>query len=99
MTVIVCNNTPDCIRGHLKRWFIEPKPNVFVGTVKTKTRDKTLAYIRRNAPDLGMLVISSDRSVQGFNIHTFGDTNRRAVDCSGLHLVAEKWAEDSISDL
>ncbi|RKX40244.1 MAG: type I-E CRISPR-associated endoribonuclease Cas2, partial [Verrucomicrobia bacterium] len=39
MTVIICNNTPDCIRGHLKRWFIEPKPNVFVGTVNVKTRE------------------------------------------------------------
>ncbi|MDF7807598.1 type I-E CRISPR-associated endoribonuclease Cas2e [Pontiellaceae bacterium B12219] len=97
MTVIVCNNTPDCIRGHLKRWFIEPKPNVFVGTVKAKTREKTLAYIRRNAPDLGMLVIASDRSVQGFNIHTFGVTNRQVVEYSGLHLIAEKWEETPAS--
>jgi CRISPR-associated protein Cas2 len=52
MTVIVANDTPPAIRGMLKRWFIEPKPNVFVGTVNKRTREKTLAYIRRNAPGL-----------------------------------------------
>ena len=34
MTVIVANDTPDAIRGLLKRWFVEPRPNVFVGTLK-----------------------------------------------------------------
>lgn len=93
MTVIVCNNTPDCIRGHLKRWFIEPKPNVFVGTVNAKTREKTLAYIRRNAPGLGMLIIAPERSSQGFTICTFGETDRKEICYSGLYLIAEKWDE------
>lgn len=95
MTVIVCNNTPDCIRGHLKRWFIEPKPNVFVGTVNQRTREKTIAYIRRNAPEIGMLIIASDRSCQGFNIQSYGDTNRRPTQYAGLHLIAEKWEESN----
>ena len=42
MTVIVANDTPPAIRGMLKRWFVEPKPNVFVGTVNRRTRDKIL---------------------------------------------------------
>ena len=60
MTVIVANDTPPAIRGMLKRWFVEPKPNVFVGTVNQRTREKTLEYIRRNAPGLGMLVIATE---------------------------------------
>jgi CRISPR-associated protein Cas2 len=95
MTVIVCNNTPDAIRGHLKRWFIEPKPNVFVGTVNQKTREKTIAYIRRNAPGLGMLIIASDRSCQGFGITSYGPTNRRPTEYAGLHLIAEKWEQET----
>ena len=92
MTVIVANNTPPAIRGLLKRWFVEPKPNVFVGTVNRRTREKTLEYIRRNAPpDLGLLIIASDNSSQGFLIETFGDTNRQVVKESGLFLIAEKW--------
>ena len=93
MTVIVANNTPPAIRGLLKRWFIEPKPNVFVGTVNRRTREKTLEYIRRNAPRLGLLVIASDSSTQGFYIQRFGETERKPVRLSGLQLIAEAWDE------
>ncbi len=91
MTVIVANNTPPAIRGLLKRWFVEPKPNVFVGTVNRRTRDKTIEYIRRNAPELGLLIIASDNSSQGFFIKTYGKTDRTTVKKNGLFLVAEKW--------
>lgn len=93
MTVIVASETPPAIRGLLKRWFIEPRPNVFVGSVNRRTREKTLAYIRRNAPGLGMLVMSAERSSQGFSIECFGETPRRPVRLSGLELVAEAWEE------
>ena len=94
MTVIVANDTPPAIRGLLKRWFIEPKPNVFVGTVNRRTRDKTLEYIRRNAPRLGLLVISTENNSQGFSIRTYGKTKREVVQHCGLYLVAEQWDEN-----
>jgi len=94
MTVIVANDTPPYIRGLLKRWFIEPRPNVFVGTVNRRTREKTIEYIRRNAPDLGLLVIATDQSSQGFTVQTFGETPRREIRQTGLYLIAEKWTED-----
>jgi CRISPR-associated endoribonuclease Cas2 subtype I-E len=50
MTVIVANDTPDAIRGMLKRWFIEPRPNVFVGTLNRRTHEKTIEYIKRMPP-------------------------------------------------
>jgi len=91
MTVIIANDTPDTIRGLLKRWFIEPKPNVFVGTLNRRTRENTLEYIKRNAPGLGMLIISADNSSQGFRIEHLGETNRRGIEISGLLLIAESW--------
>jgi CRISPR-associated protein Cas2 len=94
MTVLVANNTPPAIRGLLKRWFVEPRPNVFVGTVNKRTREKTLAYIRRNAPDLGLLVIADDTSSQGFFVRQFGETKRRPVQHCGLFLIAEKWDDE-----
>ena len=98
MTVIVANDTPPAIRGLLKRWFIEPKPNVFVGTVNQRTREKTLEYIRRNAPGLGLLVIASDNSAQGFSIKTYGQTDRRMIRHTGLHLILEKWNDSPAPD-
>ncbi len=91
MTVLVCNDTPPAIRGMLKRWFIEPKPNVFVGTVNARTREKTIEYIRRNAPGLGMLVIATETNSQGFSMRQFGETKLRPVRYGGHDLVAEKW--------
>jgi CRISPR-associated protein Cas2 len=93
MTVIVANDTPSAIRGLLKRWFIEPRPNVFVGTVNRRTREKTLEYILRNAPGLGLLVIATEQTSQGFSVRTYGDTDRQVVQESGLYLIAEKWDE------
>jgi CRISPR-associated protein Cas2 len=94
MTVIVANDTPPAIRGLLKRWFVEPRPNVFVGTVNRRTREKTLEYIRRNAPGLGVLVIYTEPTSQGFAVEQFGETDRRPVKISGHFLIAEKWAEE-----
>ena len=98
MTIIVTNDTPPAIRGMLKRWFIEPKPNVFVGTVNHRTREKTLEYIKRNAPNLGLLIIGSDNSSQGFFLRTHGETNRRVVRMCGLHLIAEKWKDEKVEE-
>ena len=93
MTVIVGHNLPDAIRGMLKRWFIEPHPNVFVGTLNRRTHEKTIEYIKRNAGAIGLLIVSSYPNCQGFKIETTGPTERRGVEVSGLWMVAEKWEE------
>jgi CRISPR-associated protein Cas2 len=93
MTVIIAHDTPPAIRGILKRWFIEPQPNVFVGTLNRRTRDKTLDYIKRNAADIALLIISSENNCQGFKIDIHGDVRRRDAQLSGLWLVAEKWID------
>ena len=92
MTVIVCNDTPPAIRGMLKRWFVEPKPNVFVGTVNRRTREKTLEYIRRNAPpEFGLLIIATEKNSQGFSVVHYGETHRCPVRYGGHYLIAEAW--------
>ena len=95
MTVIIANDTPDAIRGMLKRWFIEPRPNVFVGTLNRRTHEKTLEYIKRNAGGIGMLIVSSYPNCQGFKIETLGSTDRKGIEVSGLWMVAEKWEEET----
>lgn len=97
MTVIVANDPPDAIRGMLKRWFIEPRPNVFVGTLNTRTHAKVIDYITRNSsPEFGMLVISSQPNSQGYVIERIGPcgcTGRKPEVISGIPLVAEQWIE------
>lgn len=93
MTVIVAHDTPDAIRGMLKRWFIEPCPNVFVGTLNHRTHQKTIEYIKRNAGEMGLLIISSYPNCQGYKIESCGPTDRKGINVTGLWLVAEKWEE------
>lgn len=95
MTVIVANDTPPKIRGHLKRWFIEPRPNVFVGTLNARTHRKALEFILRHAPaDFGLLVITSAPNCQGFEVTRIGpegSIGRREVNLSGIPFIAEDW--------
>ena len=93
MTVIVASDTPDSIRGMLKRWFIEPRPNVFVGTLNRRTHEKTIEYIKRNAGEIGLLIVSSYPNCQRYKIESCGPTDRKGVEVTGLWLVAEKWEE------
>ncbi|MBA2431700.1 MAG: type I-E CRISPR-associated endoribonuclease Cas2 [Chthoniobacterales bacterium] len=93
MTVLVASDTPPAIRGMLKRWFVEPRANVFVGTLNRRTRDKVLEYVKRNAAGLSLLIISSEPNCQGFKIERWGEPDRRDTEMSGLWLVAEKWVE------
>ena len=60
MTVLIANDTPPAIRGILKRWFVEPKPNDFVGTVNRRTRDRLLEYVKRNANGMSFLILTSE---------------------------------------
>ena len=67
MTVIIANDTPPAIRGLLKRWFVEPRPNVFVGSVNARTRNNTLAYIRRNASGDSSRHVTAETYSTGLN--------------------------------
>lgn len=97
MTVIIANDTPPDIRGHLKRWFLEPKPNVFVGTLNTRTYCKVMDFIVENSPaELGMLIVSSYPNCQGYVVNRIGPegkSGRRDLEISGIHLIAEDWLE------
>lgn len=97
MTVLVANDTPDAIRGMLKRWFIEPRPNVFVGTLNPRTHRKVMEYIFRNTPeDFGVLVVSSAPNCQGYQIDrvgTLGASGRDEIEIAGIPLVLERAGE------
>lgn len=98
MTVLVCNDTPPAIRGHLKRWFIEPRPNVFVGTLNVRTHRKVLDFVLRNAPaEFGMLIVVSAPNCQGYIVERIGSdgkSGRKEIDFSGISLIAESWIEN-----
>lgn len=91
MTVLIVENTPEKVRGLLKRWFVEPKPNVFVGSINRRTREKVLQYILKYAPpDLAILAIFDDVNSQGFSIRRYHDTSRIERLITGHYLIATR---------
>ncbi len=93
MTVIVAENTPPAVRGMLKRWFVEPRANVFVGTVNRRTREKVLSYLKPYALETSWLILMSDPNCQGFRMERWGKPDRKDVNLSGLWLIAESWVD------
>ena len=93
MTVIFAENVQPSVRGMLRRWFIEPRPNVFVGSINKRTREKTIDFIRRNAPGLKLFIVYDSDNCQGFDILSYGFPSHRPVKKCGLSLVAESYEE------
>ncbi len=93
MTVIIAQDTPDAIRGILKRWFIEPKPNVFVGTMNTAVRKNVLTFIRTQAANVRMLMIHSSPNCQGFEIEHINEPDYTETNIDGLWLVTTPQSE------
>lgn len=97
MTIIFTESIPAAARGLLKRWFLEPRANVFVGSVNARTREKTIDYIRRNAPNMKMLVVFDEANCQGYTILTYGIPSRTLTRRCGLELILEN-PEDVLAE-
>lgn len=99
MTIVVANDVPPFIRGHLKRWFIEPRANVFVGTLNVRTHEKVMQFIVKHAPpDFGFMSIISWPNCQGYKIERFGPqgaTGRQDAELSGIFLVNDLTQPDA----
>ncbi len=91
MTVIVANDVPAFVRGHLKRWFIEPRANVFIGTLNLRTHERVMQFIvKHSPPDFGFLSITSWPNCQGYKIERFGPlgaSGRKEIELSGILLI------------
>jgi len=92
MTVLVASDVPPAVRGMLKRWFLEPRPNVFVGTLNPRVTAEVVSYVLRLAPGMSLLVIRTANNSQGFVIEMFGQPDRWVVNFCGIQLIAEEGA-------
>ncbi|TAF15786.1 MAG: type I-E CRISPR-associated endoribonuclease Cas2 [Alphaproteobacteria bacterium] len=91
MLVVVANDLPPAVRGRMKLWFIEPRPNVFVSGVKDALAKKVIAYLHQYCPaESGLMIFQSISATPGYTITGLGDTRRKITELSGLPLVIEK---------
>ncbi len=91
MIVVIANDIPEAIRGKMKLFFIEVKPNVFISGVNDYVGTKIVNYLFYKTPIYsGMTIIKSINKAPGYEIITNGYPKKTPVLITGLQLIREK---------
>lgn len=90
MLVVIANDLPPAVRGRMKLWFVEPKPNVFVSGIKDSVATTVVDYLYKHCPaGSGITIFRSLPRPPGYEIRTIGPTKKVLKTISGLQLVVE----------
>ncbi len=87
MTVVVLEGAPPSLRGALTRWLLEIRPHVYVGTISARIRDRLWERAVNACKDGSVVMISSSRSEQGFDVRSHGNPSYQPRDFEGLLLI------------
>lgn len=88
--IVIANDLPPAVRGRMKLWFIEPRPNVFVSGIKDSVATTVVEYLYQHCPpESGVLLIKSISHAPGFEIRTIGPPRKPTIQISGLELIIE----------
>lgn len=91
MLIVIANDLPPAVRGRMKLWFVEPKPNVFVSGLKNSVANDVVDYLFKHCPlSSGVLIFKSLTKPPGYEIRTIGSPTKTMTELSGLQLVIEK---------
>lgn len=90
MLIVIANDLPPAVRGRMKLWFIEPRPNIFVSGIKDSVATTVVDYLYKHCPpESGVLLIRSIAHQPGFQIRTIGPPRKPTINLSGLELIIE----------
>lgn len=92
MVVIVTKYIGKSTKNLLKRWFIEPKANTFVGVLDLERIEKILEYIEKNKEIFDGIIIVSTNTIQKYKIIKMGNEKyiKEKIIISGIELLKEK---------
>ena len=91
MLVVIANHLPPAVRGRMKLWFVEPRPNVFISGIKDSVADGVVNYLLDHCPSgSGLIIFQHSSRTPGYKIRGLGDHTRTLVQISGMQLVQEK---------
>jgi CRISPR-associated protein Cas2 len=91
MLVVLANDLPPAVRGRMKLWFVEARPNIFVSGVKDFVADTVVEYLLSFCPlDSGIMIFQRINRSPGYKIYGLGSHDRKITDIDGLQLVVEK---------
>ena len=90
MIVVVANYIPDAVRGKMKLWFTEPRPNVFVSGIRDSIADNVIELMMKHCPpSSGLLIFKSENKPPFYRIYAKGQPARNISVISGLQLLVE----------
>jgi len=97
MVVVIANYLPPAVRGRMKLWFIEVKPNVFVSGIKNSVADSVIKYLYNHCPiRSGLIIFQKINKPPGYKIQEIGNTLKSIIHISGMQLVYENVKSDNI---
>ncbi len=95
MIVVVANHIPDAVRGKMKLWFTEPKPNVFISGIRDSLADHVVELMLEHCPpSSGLLIFKETNKPPFYRIYAKGIPSRNISTISGLQLIVEKLLPD-----
>ncbi|MCK9329638.1 MAG: type I-E CRISPR-associated endoribonuclease Cas2e [Sphaerochaetaceae bacterium] len=95
MVVVLSDFIPPAVRGRMKLWFVEPRPNVFVSGIKDSVADSVVEYLFSHCPsNSGLLVFQRTNEPPFYRIRGFGDSRNKIASFEGLQLIFEKIAKE-----
>ena len=95
MIVVVANFIPDAVRGKMKLWFTEPKPNVFVSGIRDSIADNVIEMMLKHCPpSSGLLIFKSENQSPFYRIYSKGQPSKNISVISGLQLIVEHLPND-----
>ncbi len=90
MLVVIANDLPPAVRGRMKLWFVEPRPNVFVSGIKDSVATTVIDYLYKYCPpDSGVVIFRTIPKPPGYEVRSIGPTRKQMTEISGLQLVIE----------
>jgi CRISPR-associated protein Cas2 len=91
MIVVLANDIPPAVRGRMKLWFIEPKPNIFISGIKDSVADDVIEYLLNHCnSDSGLMIFKKTNEPPFYKIITLGYTFKKFTELTGMQLIIEK---------
>ena len=87
MLVIVLEDAPPRLRGHLTRLFLEVRAGVYVGDYSARTRERIWEVVKKEIGTGNAVIGWSCPNDSGFDFDTCGENRRIPIELDGLKLV------------
>ena len=98
MVVFSLTDCPPKVRGDLSKWLLEISPNVFVGNLNKRVREKLWERVCRNMDRGRVTMVYSQNGPQGLGFEVFGST-WEPVDFDGITLIRKPLPKTTSSQI